>query len=260
VKLAREADQYVGEMWLRAEGDADTTRQLVANNCPEAASAMVIVVALALDAFVERRTQEIPAAVPSEPARPKKKSRLPAEPSAWRFGSGAEVILDAALAPELTLGGGLFAIAQHAAQGTVLRATARFRRNGSAEAAGRAFSISLLSMEASVCPYPVPISESFHVTPCAGLETGWYQARGEEGFTRIRSRSIWWNALNARAVLEWRFARAWSWELGGELRFPISHRLSLAADVEGAPNQQIVLFEVPVMSGAASTGLKIHFP
>lgn len=259
VTLRREGERFQGTMRLGA-GDAETVRRLYAEDCDEAATAMAVVVALALEALVEPSgpAPPPPEAPPASPPKERSPAPPPDPPEPSSFGIGAAGLIDASLAPQVSWGVVVFTTFRPGASGTEFRLGGTFRRNGTARGAGRGFEVTLIGAVAEACPTRLQLGSTLHLLPCIGLITGQFTARGTRGFSAPRESSLFWNAATLGGTLGLRLGRGWSWELTAHALVPVAQQLSLAAD-SALDQRRITLFEVSPVSAELSSGVRLEF-
>jgi hypothetical protein len=252
VAITRSGQQYQATMPLTRDGAAEAVRELSGANCGEAASAMAVVVALALDAYVEAENQaeeEAPAPQPAPPVTP--------ETEPWRAGAGLAVLRDFSLGPQGVFGGALFASLRHAEDGPEFRLGGSYRA-GSLSSAEYSFDVRLVAATLEACPLFWRLSAAFRLAPCVSFLSGQYSARGTQGFARGETGSQWWNAAGAGLRGSAALGAGWSLDLWGQALFPFATKLSLVADAP-LSGRQITLFAVRPLSADLGLGVKLDF-
>lgn len=251
VSIERLGDQYHAKLLFTRPGAVATTRELSAERCEEVASAMAVVVALAIDALVvpEVQPERRAAAKPSPPARP-------AAPAS--FAVGGTFVADLSLAPQVAWGGSVFGALELPKGGPAFRAQLTYRTPGEASASGRKFTVAFVGLGLEACPW-VLASRALRLEPCVLLLTGRYSAEGTSGFTRSAERAVWWNSGGALLRGSLRLLGPWSWEAQAGVLVPFANQLSLVADAVDT-GRTLPLFDVSPVSAEFGTGFKLDFP
>jgi hypothetical protein len=196
---------------------ANSTRELLASSCREAAGAAALVVALALDAHLEERSAASPLPARSAEPPPRAAPPSPSFPDAaqareragrgffWQFGGG--VFAQQAIAPEPLIGAGAFAglgereASWEARIGVVLASSGVTEQN---DASAR---FSLLAAQLEGCAFSIVRTKRFLVGPCLATELGRVKSGGIENSRYLgEARSTFWAAAGPLLRMSYAFS------------------------------------------------------
>lgn len=239
------------------------SREVTGATCAEAASAMALIAALAIEARVSEDAQA-PArakpapAQPPEPAQPAPAPapRPPPAPAAEQravLGFGAAFGVEQSFAPKLAPA--VAAIAELRHDQHALRAELHYADTGPVRIDSGSAELALYSLRLAACPVRLAPSSGLALVPCAGLEGGLVHAAGKQS-ERIRvpkSTTEPWLAAHAIGRVELSPDPGLAFGIEGALGFPFTrHEFVLE-------KPEVVVHEVPAVSWGASAGLVARF-
>jgi hypothetical protein len=262
-------------------------REVNAKNCVEAAHAIALVTALAMDARAAPGDDESqaaasapaapPALTPDDATRPPPaaypppidrarleaptRDRAPAlesEPATKaarpRWEVGGQFVWHSPLAPSGALGGALFAGRVAPDDGFSGRGTLLYVQSGLIEAEQGAARVSLMAARFDGCP-PAVGAESFKLRACLGLEGGRLRGQGRLGgaITEPRTTNDIWLATGVLARLDGILGNLILLEVEGGPWFPLTRTLFRFRD----PN--ITIYEIPAVGVVFGAGAGFIF-
>lgn len=251
--------------------DADGTRasrDVSGATCAEAATAMALIAALAIDARVaeeESRPEVRPPAPPAAP-QPSVEPPRPAPPPAVRapeappvrsgqsvLGVGASVGVEHSYAPDVAAS--VAAVGELLHGEHALRLALVYSSTGPVEVDAGTVELSLYALRAQGCPLRLAPGRSLALVPCAGLEGGLVRARGRRSERIVHPNSVSRGWLSGSVALRVELAPdpALSFGVEGALGFPLTrHEFVLE-------KPETVVHEVPPVTFGASAGLVARF-
>jgi hypothetical protein len=229
-------------------------RHVAGSTCDEVVSAAALITALAVEAKLT--TSDPPPHGHVEKAAPLPDVAREAEPPrgspTWSVGATAGV--DSWSLPSSAYSAAVFGELGSAAPFRYVRLGIR-GATGATSIDERNASFRLLAGRLSLCPFAIDLAPQFELTPCAGIDIGPLHGEGQASaaLPNTRSATIFWGAAHAALRLRWRMARAFTFELGGELGFPlVRHDF-----VFELPHQMVG--QVPVVGAGIALGAVVHF-
>jgi hypothetical protein len=262
IRITYDGAQYRAAMNLIV-GERRVERAVSGETCEATASAVGLVVALALDALHREESAPAREAAPVKPqdSMPRRAPSPDAEggqavptPPA-RFSLALEGVAAGALAPDIALGGGARLAVASADRSSELGLSLG-TRGVTAANAGHTFRADLYSARLEPCPVVARIAQTVLLGACAQLEFGLYRASAREGFARSApTTSEFWVAGGLSVRLQWRLHRRWALEIAPAAQFPFLSDLALEAD-RAAGEDAITLHEVPTASAWAGFAVR----
>jgi hypothetical protein len=260
----------LGRLTIQEIGGSIAVREVRAPRCAEAASAISVIMAVAIDP--QASTQPIAAArppppAPSQPGTPAHgvrsnemaRSEHPppdrAAPATWRVGLGMNLFLVTAVAPDPLLGpAGFVELSRRAS--SIWAPSARLTLlRGSSTPASTDIGTALFTWTAGrleACPLRWPPRFPLVARPCALLELGELEGKGTDTVDPA-SESRTWVAAGALGRIEASLADAVA--VGFELGATVPLR---RYRFYFGPNTTV--FEVPRVGASAGAGLAVRFP
>lgn len=262
VRVARDGDAFVARLEFTDVDGARAEREVRSATCDEAARAMALVTALAIEARVAEEEQAAkkpeprPSPEPSAPApqpAPRPARAEPRTPSDPTFGFGTEVGADSSFAPKLAPS---IALAAEAFVGPGLaRARIRFADSGPTRVDGGSAEFSLWVLGVEACPAALRPLAGLALLPCGGLEGGVVRAAGKksERITEPKSTSGLWFSPELALRVELLPDPGLAFGFEGALGFPVTrHEFVLE-------KPDVVVHEVPAVVWKLGAGLTARF-
>ncbi len=255
VRVKNEPDKSVAKLTFTDADGRIADREVSAATCEEAARAIALVTALAIDARAEAEqkaaSSEAPAFGPPPtvvapspaPVRPS-----PDEPSA-RFGLGAEAGVSRGFAPGFAPRVAVLGEYEWARIGI------SYADSGPVDAAEGKARYRLYAARITAWPLGVALTESMNLGLGAGLDVGAVHAAGEKSSRIVTPKSTTrlWLSPEVGARFEIAPDRALAFHVDGMLGFPlIRHEFALE-------EPDTVVHEVPVVTGSVALGLVARF-
>ncbi len=239
-----------GRLLIRETDGSESIRTLEAPSCAEAADALALVVALAID---PRASAELPPASVPGPSVPMP-SPAPKPRAHWRFEAGIAGFVASGFAPEALWGA-------QASAGTRLESTeywAPVLRAGFGYVAERSFLVTggRVNLEwmggvLELCPLGLHPSSAISWLLCGRGELGNLRASGSHTVHPRRSNRFW-EAAGPGTLLRYVFVRPLAVELSASLVFPWARDRFLMGPV--------VVHEIPMVALRAGLGLVVAVP
>jgi hypothetical protein len=251
VEISAVPEGNLGRVVLSRAG-RHTERTLVAPNCDELVQALALVVAILIDPLAQ--TGPLPAR-PEGAAVPPASTPPRTQPVRWHVHTGADFLLEGALAPELAPGVRLFVgleRASPAAPLSSLRLSGFHARSGeipAPEDASAEFELSGVRLDA--CSFGLGYG-AFRAVPCLFGEIGALAASGKHPAGR-GSDTVPWGAVGAAARGSLSYAGVLFVELEAGALLPL---VTYRFQFEG----QEPIHETPVIAPEFALGLGARFP
>lgn len=277
-----EAEVWVGELTAIPTVDASSVRRVRGASCAEVASALALIVALALDPEAMRDPGGAGMGAPEQSAQqpppllpppvmvpPPQPAPLPPESAAersaelqsrnrnrWRMSAGADALAYLGVAPEALFGMGI-SVDVTPARDRVLTWLVRlsgaylFPRDLGSPLKAR-FKSQFLAIEG--CPVRLPLGALVSVLPCVGFEGGQIEVSGidQAGVISTEDQSSPSFALMEALRVAVRLGKVLSLEAGGTLKQPFRH------DSFGYSRPPVTVYTVPSVTGSFGLGLRVN--
>jgi hypothetical protein len=119
----------------------------------------------------------------------------------------------------------------------------------------RSADFGLLAGRLMACPVSLLPASAFDLLPCATLEIGRLTGQGESSaaLPNPKSSSIFWSSLGALLLLRWHVTPLMTFELGGEVGFPLVRHTFIFE----WPTQ--VVAEIPAAGAGVTAGVTARF-
>jgi hypothetical protein len=219
---------FLGVLRIRRPDGTETTRAVPALTCGEAASAMTLIAAIAVDpdaaiavasarddgsAAAETKAEEpkvevkpaTPATAPVDPAEdraPDRETRLPVHEHSWWFGTSGSAGIVGAMAPQLTPDFGIGATAGTTRKSLVtpwIRLSGHFAESAASQTPEGTAHFERLAARLTGCPIAVRVAlylSPLVLRPCLLFEAGRLEASGSNT-PHQKDVPITWSALGA---------------------------------------------------------------
>jgi hypothetical protein len=253
VVVRRARGGFSGSVRVDYRDGTSTERKVASARCDDLTAALEFVAALAMG--LEARRQE-PAAVPPPPKPTAVVQAPPSSPAPhWRFGATLRAAGMNAVGPNVRLGLEGGAVATFERQGFI---SPEFRleglgASGSATSVLGTANLTLLTSVIEACPVLVRFGD-VDVRPCVGAQVGALRGVGR-GSSLVEGDDVtrFWFAGLLLGRIEWNLGRFVAVEADGGAVVPARReRYYFGPDS--------TLYEVPVVTGLASLGLKVALP
>jgi hypothetical protein len=277
-----EAEVWVGELTAIPTVDASSVRRVRGASCSEVASALALIVALALDPEAmrdpgiagaggpEQGAPQPPPPLPPPVILPPPQPQPPPPVSAiegsteppsrsrnrWRISGGAEALIYLGVAPEALFGVGI-SVDVTPARDRILTWLVRlsgaylFPRDLGSPLKAR-FKAQFLTLEG--CPVRLPLGAVVSVLPCVGVEGGQIQVSGIEqpGVVSTEDQSSPSVSLIEALRVAVHLGKTFSLEVNGALKQPFRH------DSFGYSRPPVTVYTVPSVTGSFGLGLRVN--
>lgn len=259
--LAPRGERVEGRLDVRDIDGTASTRTIEAATCDDAASALALVAALAIEERAAERAAAAPALAPAPTATPPipPSQPAPARRPRWRVRVGTGVDVTVGRAPSALFGLALFvglrrerADSTAGLTGPAFRLTLAWAPSGAIEADAQSAAFTWWTGRLEGCPVTWALSAGLHAEPCLVLEGGAVAANGR---TTVDPRSATrpWLAGGANVRVTARIAAGVGVELGAAVLVPfVRDRFAFAS---GA-----TVLQVPVIEGLFDAGLTWTIP
>lgn len=224
VSIERQQGHYAAHLLLQ-DGQKQSERSVVGEDCDETSTAMALVVALGLAAQHHEQ----------EPVDEGPSVRLSLE---------AEGVVDSAPAPQLAFGGGAGLRIATLDRKSEIGFALGYRGIG-AHSLGQGFSVRVVSLRLDACPIAIGLSRSLSLMPCGFSDVGVLRAEAESGF-RSNPGPVYevWASLGVLARFDWRIAAPVTLALVPGVQAPLKRGYELATRAPGS-DRSIALHVVP---------------
>jgi hypothetical protein len=264
IELTADDDRFVAHLELTDADGARASRELTAPTCDEAARAMALVAALAIEERVVKEEQAqrakpppAPAPTPSPEPPPRRFAPRAAPPqppaSGTRFGVVAAVGAEHGFAPRTAP---RVSAAFEASFGqSALRAGVAWASTGPVDVDGGSATFALYVLSLEGCPWRLRLSEAVALVPCAGLDGGFVHAAGRKSARIVAPSAVTKPWLVPRAIGRVELAPDpnLAFELQGALGAPLT-RPEFTLE-----KPEFTVHSVPAVSWGAAVGVVGRF-
>jgi len=239
------------------------SREVVGENCDEAADGIALITALAVDArakaaetgAVPPRTKpgSRPATEPqsTEPQRRAPKRR--AAEAVWHFDAGLELFATSAAAPEALFGIAGFAGAGLGSTGPSFRLMVAHAPSSRVELGAERAQFQLTFGRAEACPFSVALSDRFAVEPCAAMDVGQLVGKGQRSavITEPETANVLWLCPTALGRLRLNLGEVLLFEVEAEIGAPLKQQKFFLKEAQ--------VYEIPAVRFGAAFGVGFRF-
>ena len=232
IDIDADGERFVARLEFTDADGAQASRELTAPTCDEAARAIALVAALAIEERVVKE-EEAARAAPSPPDVPKPEQApllqstpraTPPRPSARppRFGVIAELGVEHGFAPRTAPR--VSAAFESSFGELALRAGLAWASTGPVDVDGGSATFALYTLRLQGCPWRLSLTDSVALRPCAGFDAGFVHAAGRRSARIVdpKSTTELWLAPQAIGRLEWSPDPSLGLELQGALGAPLT--------------------------------------
>jgi hypothetical protein len=250
---------FRGRVVSRDPDGAESSRELESDSCVEMVDALALLAAISVGLpATSPVTAAVPSSPPSGPNPPDADAAFrPSAPARWRVTVGGDVITTSLGGPGVQLGAQAFVQVSHDSPRTglapTLRATAMRTESESVHAitgGDATFTLEALGLEA--CPVRWQVASSASLVPCAALQAGSLEGRGQ-------------------SIIDPQSTRRFSASAGASVRLEVELARWLVAEIQGGGAAPLVrhdfyfapsdiVYSVPSVGAFGVIGLGARFP
>jgi hypothetical protein len=262
---------YEGVLTVTSGDVEGEPRRIRDKNCGEVASALALMIAVAVDpqastASLSELESEPPVSGPApspwllariapakEPARTAPRAALPPPEPRGSWAMGLDAVAIGGMAPNVAVGAMVFAETSHPTPGaSAYRLSLGHVDSSPLAGTSPNATVRWIGARLDACPVGARLHATIRLLPCSAFTLGELQARGE-GAPHPRMATRWASSLDVGGRLQWRPAGAVLLEAGGGASIPLLQRTFVFEQ----PRQ--VIYEMPWMGWSVAIGAGVAF-